>query len=501
MDKSVAPVPDDWGDRPGKRGIAIEAKLGMFIIMTLLAAFGLLVYRNVDLHERHLLAGEGSDRKESSELGEPALSSAAKSTVVIDEDRNLSAAQVSFFDAGHETSGAETADHSFDGPSLQEPASPEMAVDDWPQDGDQDSFNPATVKNRFEDVDPFANRLEEPDESFISDSVDEINSDRLSAIADAPVAEQSMLPDNNTTVDDELDQDSPVSDSNDENSRAGATENSFPLLFRNEAKEETTPDTDPEFATAILDAERRGNFDDPIDTAETYPRQLLDTSGPLPGDEEWGSSDPVFASEGVNASLDAGTEEIAVLRPVTGAGELQTPFELTPGTAEFNLPDFAYEHHVITASAESEPCDLCEVQPGDNYWKISRRIYGTTRYFSALALYNHKRIPDPKKLRPGMKVLLPTAKFLEEKYSGLFRSATPREPHPGGYFVRPDGTAAYRIGERDTLSEIAQKHLGRSSRWIQIYRLNRNVLSNPNRLKPGTVISLPDNATDVHMVP
>ena len=203
-------------------------------------------------------------------------------------------------------------------------------------------------------------------------------------------------------------------------------------------------------------------------------------------------------------------EPLLDLLPIDAESTLQAPIESrTPASPSieirekrrFNASDYVYENRVVPASAETEPCEICKVLQGDNYWKISRRAYGTSRYFSALALYNSDRIPNPKRLRAGMKVLLPDAEVLERKYPQLFRDSNRKPKAPTGFFVQADGTAAYRIGERDTLSEIAQKHLGRSSRWIQIYRLNRGVLANPNRLKPGTVIALPDDATDVHMVP
>ena len=61
VDKSVGSAGDDWGYQPGKGGMAIEAKLGMFIIMILLGAFGLLVYRNVDRHQMLLADSEELD--------------------------------------------------------------------------------------------------------------------------------------------------------------------------------------------------------------------------------------------------------------------------------------------------------------------------------------------------------------------------------------------------------------------------------------------------------
>ncbi len=141
------------------------------------------------------------------------------------------------------------------------------------------------------------------------------------------------------------------------------------------------------------------------------------------------------------------------------------------------------------------------MQPNDNYWTISKRAYGTSRYFSALALYNQHRVKDPRKLRPGMKVLIPNPQELETKYPELFREFQEKTKQPAGYFLQKNGTPAYRVGEKETLSEISQKHLGRASRWMQIYRMNESRLKDPNHLKPGTVLVLPHDATDVNIVP
>lgn len=170
------------------------------------------------------------------------------------------------------------------------------------------------------------------------------------------------------------------------------------------------------------------------------------------------------------------------------------------GVAKFVMPQ-SQQPLIQQVSGRGGHCEVCEVQLDDNYWTISRRSYGTARYFSALALYNQDRIPDPRKLRPGMKVLIPEPGILKERYPELFRDQQPKHQKPAGFFLQEDGTPAYRIGERETLSEISQKHLGRASRWIQIYRMNQNLLQDPNSLKPGTVIVLPDDATNVHLAP
>lgn len=175
---------------------------------------------------------------------------------------------------------------------------------------------------------------------------------------------------------------------------------------------------------------------------------------------------------------------------------------------DVNAPGVGVAHIVPGASrirltAATQECAICEVQAKDNYWTISRRAYGTARYFSSLAEYNRHRIPDPRKLRPGMKVLVPDPKILEAKYPEFFKDQKKQEQRrlPSGFFLQKDGSPAYRVGARETLGEISQKHLGRASRWIQIFRMNQQILQDPNKLKPGTVIKLPDDATNVQLRP
>jgi len=144
------------------------------------------------------------------------------------------------------------------------------------------------------------------------------------------------------------------------------------------------------------------------------------------------------------------------------------------------------------------------VQNGDNYWTISRKAYGTAKYFQALAAYNRVRIPDPKKLRPGMKVLVPAAAVLKKRFpklSHVSRKGTGADAkQPPGFYRDRSGQPMYRVGKSDTLGSIAQKHLGRASRWIQIYQMNRKRIKNPNRLKIGTELRLPADASRIQVV-
>lgn len=49
----------------------------------------------------------------------------------------------------------------------------------------------------------------------------------------------------------------------------------------------------------------------------------------------------------------------------------------------------------------------------------------------------------------------------------------------------------YKIEEGDTLQKISKKFYGTYSRWNEIYQANKDVLTSPDRIKPGKVIRVP----------
>jgi nucleoid-associated protein YgaU len=49
----------------------------------------------------------------------------------------------------------------------------------------------------------------------------------------------------------------------------------------------------------------------------------------------------------------------------------------------------------------------------------------------------------------------------------------------------------YIVQSGDTLSSIAREKLGDANRWPEIFALNRDVISNPDRILPGQVLVLP----------
>ena len=49
----------------------------------------------------------------------------------------------------------------------------------------------------------------------------------------------------------------------------------------------------------------------------------------------------------------------------------------------------------------------------------------------------------------------------------------------------------YTVQSGDTLSKIAKEHLGNANAYMKIFELNKDQLSDPDKIKPGQVLKLP----------
>ena len=49
----------------------------------------------------------------------------------------------------------------------------------------------------------------------------------------------------------------------------------------------------------------------------------------------------------------------------------------------------------------------------------------------------------------------------------------------------------YTAEKGDTLSHIAQAQYGRASKWTAIFEANRDILDDPDKIRPGQVLKIP----------
>lgn len=199
-------------------------------------------------------------------------------------------------------------------------------------------------------------------------------------------------------------------------------------------------------------------------------------------------------------------EPVHKLQPVRRA---EFPVHERRKAASISLPDDESPLESTPTRPETIDGESYTIQSNDNFWTISRKRYGAGRYYMALALHNQQIIPDPKRMKPGTVIATPEVEVLERLYgSSIPKAATDdstdastsahsraaTEAESWGFFLSDEGEPMYRVGQRDTLTDIAKNHLRRVSRWVQIREMNRNVLRNGTELKIGTVLRLPADA-------
>ncbi len=109
------------------------------------------------------------------------------------------------------------------------------------------------------------------------------------------------------------------------------------------------------------------------------------------------------------------------------------------------------------------------VEPGDDLWSLAERYYGHGLEWRRIAAANPRLLTGgPDRLEPGWRLVIPDVD----------------QPATGG-----KRTVTVRRG--DTLSGIAERELGSTAKWYQLYRANRAQLSDPDEIPVGLQLVLP----------
>jgi len=143
------------------------------------------------------------------------------------------------------------------------------------------------------------------------------------------------------------------------------------------------------------------------------------------------------------------------------------------------------------------PTDQHTIRPNDNYWVISKDRYGSGAYFKALAEHNRGRFPREDHLKIGEVISTPDVRELERIYPDLCPDPRRRETMRRRATTVSTrriyaGGQTYVVQEGDTLFDIARYELGKSTRWVEIAELNRDVLGDDyDLLSVGMELTLP----------
>jgi nucleoid-associated protein YgaU len=74
-------------------------------------------------------------------------------------------------------------------------------------------------------------------------------------------------------------------------------------------------------------------------------------------------------------------------------------------------------------------------------------------------------------------------------------NATKQSPAAQGTSgTQPAQMTTYTVQSGDTLSAVAKRFLGNANDYMEIYNANRDLLSDPDKIKPGQVLKIPQHA-------
>jgi len=123
------------------------------------------------------------------------------------------------------------------------------------------------------------------------------------------------------------------------------------------------------------------------------------------------------------------------------------------------------------------------VRDGDTLYGIAKRELGNGSLWTKLRDLNGLRQGQP--LRVGARLKLPSGSAAIERVA-LNDRGEPRDSEVAG--------REYTVRAGDTLSLIAERLLGKRSRWQELHELNKPRIKDPNHLAPGTRLMLPPSA-------
>ncbi len=148
------------------------------------------------------------------------------------------------------------------------------------------------------------------------------------------------------------------------------------------------------------------------------------------------------------------------------------------------------------------------VKSGDNLPIIAKKFYGnengnTHAIIQKLYQFNSKTMASPDDLLVGQKLIIPPIASLQEgparktiSVSGVFKAVKDfgnrkyteikstigtKKPAGAEYIVQPD----------DSLWRIAAERLGNGNRYMEIVKLNRNIIDDPEDIYDGMRLRLP----------
>ena len=125
------------------------------------------------------------------------------------------------------------------------------------------------------------------------------------------------------------------------------------------------------------------------------------------------------------------------------------------------------------------------VEAGDSLSRIAAKAYGSSTRAAYMGIYEANRdvLSSPSVVVPGQRLRIPP--LVSEQAAPLPGAITPQATRRG--------SQTYTVQRGDTLTAIARKTMGTPSRSAvqALHELNRRTVPDPDRLRVGTVLVIP----------
>ncbi len=147
------------------------------------------------------------------------------------------------------------------------------------------------------------------------------------------------------------------------------------------------------------------------------------------------------------------------------------------------------------ADDASQGSSTYTVKDGDRLWNIVKQKYGSATYERVQKVADVNDV-EPRELRPGMELELPSDLFEETASAGSSTaspapSSTSSSDNPP--FEAGSGKQWYRVKRGESLWKISEKKLGSGKYFSRIWELNQDRLEDYNSISSGTWVLLPKN--------
>jgi len=233
-----------------------------------------------------------------------------------------------------------------------------------------------------------------------------------------------------------------------------------------------------------------------------------DPKSPIRSDEvvaspPWQSSDTVKPEAAPAADNSASADDGSIAAHSAPSHQID-PVSTVPRP---NLSSLLEVNRAATMVDLRAPEQTHTLVDGDTLSKLATRYLGSAEHSQALFDHNRDVLRNPDELPIGAVLRIPSPVTLPPAADQVAPSSSPIDPPPVpatpsapvklNRLINADATKAapqrrtYTVQPGDSLVDIARKLYGDGRRYETLFEANRQVLTTPTQLKPGTVLVVP----------